>query len=290
MALLQLARAATAGSPRLPPRYSFCMLCYNDAVTVEASIGSLLELRRKFEMEVVVVDNKSKDGSWEALQRFSGDGVRIISRRCSRGVGRQLAFANSTGTYVVAQVDCDDVFSKEGMLGLLSRYESEYEGLMMMTRRVGQDERQSITVAPRSLVETVGGWRDMNWGEDWDLWNRTARLGRYSFLPYPTENPPHKSVRVRSERETSTWTKFSFRYQKGRDAIRVGRRSFSEGEEATLGQRVPIWLASLSVALTRSRLEPAPLNPFDDTAFRRRASGQSEAGTQAPEESGRQQR
>ena len=184
-------------------------------------------------------------------------------------MGRQLAFTHSTGRYIIAQVDCDDVFSKEGMLSLISRYHDGYDGLMLMTRRVGQDERQSITIAPRELVERAGGWRDINWGEDWDLWNRTAKLGRYSFLPYPVENPPHRSVKVRSERETSTWTKFRFRYEKGRDAMRVGRLYFSEGEDVTFGQRVPYWLARVSVALARNRLEPAPLKPFDDTSFRR---------------------
>ena len=246
------------------------MLCYNDGQTVDSSVRSLLELRKSIDMEVVIVDNKSSDGSWETIQGLASEGVRAISKRCSRGVGRQLAFAESSGTYVVAQVDCDDVFSKEGILGLLSRYHSEYEGLMMMTRRIGQDERQSITVAPRSLLEKVGGWRDINWGEDWDLWNRTASLGAYSYLPYPVETPPHKSVTIRSERETSTWTKLAFRYWKGVDLIRTGRSYFSDDEDATLGQKLPYWLAKVSVALAHSKLEPAPLKPFDDTAFRKK--------------------
>ena len=245
------------------------MLCYNDVSTADASMRSLLELRGSIDMEIVVADNESKDGSLELLEGLASEGVRVVSKKCSRGVGRQLAFTHSKGKYIIAQVDCDDVFSNEGILGLLSKYHSEYEGLMMMTRRVGRDERQSITIAPRELVNRVGGWRDLNWGEDWDLWNRTADLGMYSFLPYPVENPPHKSVRIRSERETSTWTKFAFRYQKARDAIRTGRSYFSGQEDATFGQKVPFWLARVSVALGRSKLEPAPLKPFDDTAFRK---------------------
>ena len=251
----------------MPTRYSFCMLCYNDGTTVEASVRSLLGLKKSIDLEIVVVDNKSRDGSWKTLQGLAGEGVRTISRRCSRGAGRQLAFANAAGSHIIAHVDCDDIFSMEGILGLLSKYHSEYEGRMMMTRRVGQNERQSITIAPREIIEGIGGWRDLNWGEDWDLWNRAANVGKYSFLPYPAENPPHKSVRVRSERETSTWTKFKFRYQKGRDAIRVGRQYFSDEEEATFSQKVPYWLARASVALARSKLEPAPLKPFDDTGF-----------------------
>ena len=249
------------------------MLCYNDSSTVDASIRSLLELKSSIDMEIVVVDNQSRDGSLKLLEGFAGEGVSVVSKKCSRGVGRQLAFTRSNGEYIIAQVDCDDIFSREGILSLLSKYHSEYDGMMLMTRRVGQDERQSITVAPRELVGRVGGWRNLNWGEDWDLWNRTACLGMYSFLPYPVENPPHRSVKIRSERETSTWTKFIFRYQKARDAIRTGRSYFSEEEDTTIGQKVPYWLARTSVTLGRSKLEPAPLKPFDDTAFRKTGTG-----------------
>ena len=64
----------------LPPDYSFCMLCYNDASNVEAAVGSLLDLRDSIDMEIVAVDNRSKDGSWEKLLGFAREGVKYVSK------------------------------------------------------------------------------------------------------------------------------------------------------------------------------------------------------------------
>jgi len=245
--------------------YSICMLCYNERDTVEASVASVVRFAKSISGEVVVVDNESTDGSWEVLQGLGGEELKVIRQRRSRGAARETAFVNSIGRIVLAHMDCDDIFSADGLRNLLSIYHSRCEGRMMMTRKRGQDERSNITIAPREIIEQAGGWRDINWGEDWDLWNRTAGLGRYVFLPYPLDDHPHRSMRVRSERQTELLPKFVTRFQKARDSVRIGRPVFSLGESVTLGQKVPYWFAKAQVALNRSRLSPVPFPSFDDT-------------------------
>jgi glycosyltransferase involved in cell wall biosynthesis len=241
------------------------MLCCNERDTVEASVTSVVRFAESVSGEVIVVDNKSMDGSWEVLQGLGCKGLKVIRQRCTRGAARQTAFVSSSGRIVLAHMDCDDVFSADGLRNLLSIYHSKCEGRMMMTRKTGQDERSNITIAPREIIERVGGWRDINWGEDWDLWNRAAKAGMYAYLPYPSESPPHEQMRVRKERETDNTTKMLTRYRKFRDSIRIGRKVFSDDELVSLGQRLPYWLAKASVGLSSKRLDHVPLPDFDDT-------------------------
>lgn len=241
------------------------MLCYNDRETVEESVRSVLQFAQRNSGEVIVVDNESRDGSWETLEMLSREGVTVLRKRSSRGSARSHAFLNSTGEFVLSHMDCDDIFSPDGLSHILSRYHAGHEREMLMTRKRNQPERSNITVAPRDLIEELGGWRDVNWGEDWDLWNRAARIARYVYMPYPTGSPPHLKIRVRSERETETLTKFMTRFQKFRDSARLGRPVFTRGERVSLGQHIPYWLAKASVAVPFRRLAPAPLPDFDDT-------------------------
>ncbi len=249
----------------LAPLYSICMLCYNNRATVEASLGSLEGFTKSSEAEIVVVDNESTDGSWEVLKEREGKGVKLARAKCSRGRGRQIAFEASLGQYILSTLDCDDEFYEDGIRGMLKVYHSRFEGSMLMTRKTRQNEHQAVAVSPRVLIEQAGGWRDLNWGEDWDLWNRVAKLGKYAYLPYPSELPLHKSVRVVSERETEFGTKTSVRFQKYRDSIRTGRPVFSTGEDKSVAQLLMYYLANASVLLARDSLDPVPIPRFDDT-------------------------
>ena len=244
-------------------RYSICMLCYNDSKTLRQSIDSLLELSKLRTIEIIVTDNMSNDGSWEILQEYQTKGlITCLRRRCSRGMGRQIALTNSQGSYVLAHIDCDDIFSSEGIDYLLQIYHSKYEGSVMMTKKRGP-EASNITIAPKDLLVKLGGWRDLNWGEDWDLWARAAAIDKYSFQPYPSSNPPHKMVTVRKERDKRSMSQFVSRYGKYRDAVRSGRPAFSVIEHASLTQRMIYYLAKLVVNLTRSKLTPIPNPDFE---------------------------
>lgn len=245
--------------------YSVCMLCSNDCETVKASIDSVLELSNYGKVEVVVVDNMSRDGSREILQGYRDAGsIVLIEQACSRGKGRQLAFEASKGDYVLSHMDCDDVFDAEGLLALLDLYHSKYEGMLLMTQRQNSDEASNITIAQRSVLAELGGWRDLNWGEDWDLWARAGGLGKYAFLPYPLEKPPHRSIKVRHGIYRGPRSNFSMRRRKYADAIRTGREMFKPGEHVSKAQRFVYLLAKGTVMLRRDYLPPVPDPDFSE--------------------------
>ena len=237
------------------------MLCSNDGGTVKESVDSVLALSKYRDVEVIVADNMSDDGSQETLRRLKDAGlVAVIERRCSRGEGRQLALQSSRGMYVLSHMDCDDVFNAAGLDSLIATYHSAYEGTALMTKRRESPEASNITIAPREVLDRVGGWRPLNWGEDWDLWARLAGLGLYRFLPYPAEDPPHARIRVRSERYAGASHGFFVRVRNYSDAVRTGRPVFSKGEHVSAAQRLALSFARARVAIRGDSLTPVP-NP-----------------------------
>ena len=144
---------------KVMPDYSVCMLCYNDAERLRESLDSVLELSKFVSMEVIVVDNLSTDGSREILADYRKRGlITCIERNCTRGKGRQIALEASQGKYILAHLDCDDVFSPSGIGDLLALYHRDYEGLMLVTKRTTVDERSNITIGPSELFRSLG-WR-----------------------------------------------------------------------------------------------------------------------------------
>ena len=248
--------------------YSVCMLCSNDGKTVKASVESVLELSRYRKLDVVVVDNMSSDGSQEVLRHYRDMGsIKLIERKCSRGEGRQLAFEASSGDYVLSHMDCDDVFNAPSIDSLISEYHSAYEGKAIMTKRRDSPEASNITIAPRALLERVGGWRSLNWGEDWDLWARLANVGEYRFFPYPADSPPHASVKVRTERYSGTTHGFWVRVSKYADAVRSGRSVFSPGEHISNAQKAALAVARARVLIRRDSITPVPDPEFAEESI-----------------------
>lgn len=43
----------------------------------------------------------------------------------------------------------------------------------------------TIHIIPRQIVEEIGGWRDLQWGEDVDFHRRAKSLGRQHEFGYP---------------------------------------------------------------------------------------------------------
>jgi len=231
------------------------MLCYNDSDNLKASLDSLIEFGRLQPIEIVVVDNYSTDGSWETLKDYSfKNGITTLQKKCKRGAGRQTALMQSHGDYILGQMDCDDVFSPSGLNSLVRAYHEHFEGKLMMTTTTS-----NITIGPRTLIMSLGGWRDLNWWEEWDLWARAASKGKYACLPYPDHTPPHVRIidkdarRIALKRE-----RFRTRYERYRDAIRIGKRAFAKDEPVSPSQRLIYTYAKLAVILQRSRLEPVP--------------------------------
>jgi glycosyltransferase involved in cell wall biosynthesis len=247
------------------PVYSVCMLCSKDSKTLRKSIESLANLSKFVDFEIIVTDNESRDGSKEILKELGEAGVvrEVIEQKCTRGRGRQLALQKARGDYVLCHLDCDDVFSASGIYSLIQLYHQEYEGMMMMTRRT-EGGYSNLTVAPRQLIMDLGGWRDINWNEDWDLWARAAAERKYVNVPYPYSNAPHTYVTVRQDRDDSIFKRMRARDGKYRDCYRIGRSPFSGDSHVSSTQALVNWFARVVVDVRKQKLTAVTNPDFKD--------------------------
>jgi glycosyltransferase involved in cell wall biosynthesis len=155
--------------------FSVCITTLNDARTLRGSLSSLFSELDLDDTEVVVVDSESRDGSTSILNHYAAKGMlKLIVRRCSVGMGRQLAFLNSSGDYVVAYLDTDDTFS--GLRGKLTTYLTDYPGRTVKAK--------DFLVVPRNVVLEVGGWRDLHTAEDLDFLQRVRRKFEVVEVPW----------------------------------------------------------------------------------------------------------
>jgi len=156
------------------PLVSLCTTNYNSSPATRESLESVLSRVQGLDVEMVVVDNWSVDGSYEVLASF-GDRVdlTLVRARSSRGVGRDLAFRRARGQYVVT-FDCDTI------------YNDDWRRLLDWVLAERIPYRLSATFSqfyPRGVLESVGGWRDLQYWEDMDLWTRLSAKGLYRAYP-----------------------------------------------------------------------------------------------------------
>jgi glycosyltransferase involved in cell wall biosynthesis len=235
------------------PKYSICMTCFNEVGTTRDSLNSLFQQLDK-DYEVVVVDNFSTDGTYEVLKEFEQDrGLKAIQKRSSRGQGRQCAFEHASGNYVIANLDLDDIFLP--VLGdILKLYHEGAEGkLLAVFNSTSHGEAnpgwvQNITIGPRDLIMSLGGWRDLNLFEDWDIWSRAERVQKYCWTTF--RFAANETVHLESGRAA---TRLAQRYEKYRDRLLLGLKVFSRGEKIGLSQRIAYVTARISM-LSRSVL------------------------------------
>jgi len=224
--------------------YSICVTCRNNADTVEASLESILgQTNDKF--EVVVVDAKSNDGTLQVLQKYAESGcVKLIVKKCSRGKGRQIAFENSKGDYIIANMDLDDIFMLK-LKDLLDFYRKHCEGKILLTI-LGVSKKlrgsQNITIGDRNILERLGGWRDLQYAEDWDLWSRAAKSGCYLWTVFRVA----KITNPHFERYQLTMPKLLFRFYKYRDFVRLGRAVFDEKKKVELNRKLIFAIAKIA--------------------------------------------
>lgn len=172
------------------PQLSICTTSYNCARTIDEHLESVYAAIGSLPFEYAVVDNRSKDGTFEALKRAEAErqNITVVSMRCSRGVGRQRA-AMLARADTILTLDTDTVYYPT-LRSLVGAYLATYspEGYAVQAIYAG--------LYPRQLWSDVGGMRDLNYGEDLDLWMRIAALGRMRWYPAPMganiKNPNHQ--------------------------------------------------------------------------------------------------
>ena len=137
----------------------------------------------------MIVDNCSTDSSREILKDYERrSGIKLIIKKCSRGLGRQIALENSRGKYIIGQMDMDDVF-KPNLKKLLQIYHTNFENYMLVTSEI-------IMIAPKELVIKIGGYQDLTYLEEKDLYSRAARMGYLKYFKFKIKHHEIKKRKI----------------------------------------------------------------------------------------------
>lgn len=140
--------------------YSICITNYNSMSSVRESINSIYPLLLDSRFESIVIDNYSNDGSYEYLSDlFKQKIITSLSRlKCNRGTGRNQAFRNSTGNYIIANIDMDVIYDHRKILNAIDEYHLRFEGKVLSV--------YGMMIMPRKVAGLLGGWKSLDRHED----------------------------------------------------------------------------------------------------------------------------
>ncbi|VWX53323.1 glycosyltransferase [Novosphingobium sp. 9U] len=191
------------------PLVSVVSAFYNRSGEVAASIGSLLS-QTYSNLEIVVVDDGSRDGTADALRALNHPGMTIISRP-NRGFVASMndAIAASKGEIVAVHGSGDlslpERISRQvavlcerpevGVVGCwVENDEADGSGTRIYKAPTQLPFHQTLlernlfthgeTMFRRKLYDQVGGYREFfRFAQDRDLWLRISRLADYAIVP-----------------------------------------------------------------------------------------------------------
>lgn len=197
------------------PRLVVTMPAYNAESTIRLAVASTLRAMPR-DSELLVLDDKSTDGTLEVLDSVSDRRLRVIVAEENVGgpASRRRLLAESDSEFV-ASIDADDVsfpwrfsaqqralghsdivFSSAVRFGSVNATHGSNSARIAQALRV----RPSVTVslrpdefssallfhnpvwhpslfARRAVIDRVGGYNSSRHGDDWDLWLRIAKSG-----------------------------------------------------------------------------------------------------------------
>ncbi|HEY6940483.1 glycosyltransferase family A protein [Dokdonella sp.] len=109
------------------PRISVCLLAFNHAHVIESTVASVLE-QTLADVEILLSDDCSTDGTWDALRRIEQRDARVRAIRTPHNLGMaehaNFAVARSSGEFI-ALLHHDDLYRPdllEKWAGVLERH------------------------------------------------------------------------------------------------------------------------------------------------------------------------
>lgn len=195
------------------PDISVVIPLYNREKYIGRTIESVLESEWK-RYEIVIVDNGSTDGSFEAASKYTGSGDITVLRSevaCNTAAALNTGIRHARGKYI-CQLDSDDLYTPDALFTMYSHMESspgfalgvscydcigpddnvleeygivkheEYDrNNILRTEGVG-----AARIWRRSVLDEMGGFDEINLGsyaEDYDLVLKASE--KYDILRIP---------------------------------------------------------------------------------------------------------
>lgn len=140
---------------------------YNSVRTVEESLKSVF----RSSYEIVVVDARSTDGTYERLTSLRKDfNLTLLRCRCSRGLGRSIALGRCPDNSFTAYFDMDAIYNRNFHVCMEAELDPSFTGA------VGQ---HTIYARKETLLR-AGGWMDLMSSEREEL---LARINPKTCIP-----------------------------------------------------------------------------------------------------------
>lgn len=152
-------------------RLSVLVPVYNERHVVEASLRRVMALKDELisSLEIIVVDDRSTDGSWEILERLAAEDERIVLLRHERNQGKggaiRTAIAHATGDISVVH-DADLEYNPGDIPSLLVPFAAEGADAVFGSRYLSAPYRRALmhrhTMINKTLT-TMSNWlTDLN--------------------------------------------------------------------------------------------------------------------------------
>ena len=206
------------------PSVSVVIPTYNRLKSLPRALESVL--RQTFEdIEVIVVDDCSTDGTWEYLSAMRDPRLRIIRHETNKGGGAArntgiaaakaelVAFQDSDDEWLVTKlatqieeyrrvndpeygaIYCAKITNGEGKFGVYGPREVQYMPLSSYKKTSGDISRELVRramistqtlMARKDLLVQIGGFDEtLKLGQDWDMTTRLSRITKFLFVDKP---------------------------------------------------------------------------------------------------------
>jgi len=142
-------------------KYSICATVYNSAEIIEEAIKPYLELGDEY--EIIITDNKSKDGTFEILKKYEPK-IKTISFKCTRGLGRNKAMELSQGKILIFLMDLDVAYFN--IKDLINLYLKDFQNFVLQIYPKNPACNAEIIICKRELFELLEFFPDLNNSED----------------------------------------------------------------------------------------------------------------------------
>jgi glycosyltransferase involved in cell wall biosynthesis len=131
------------------PLVSIVIPCYNAEPWVAAAIESALS-QTWLRIEVIAVNDGSKDGSMSVLRRYAGPKVQVLDQP-NRGASsaRNAGLGVAQGDYIQF-LDADDLLTPDKLSGQLSLLDGQGTGVVATARWARFNEDPALAVVPES--------------------------------------------------------------------------------------------------------------------------------------------